>query len=118
MIRKIVFFFICFFSVSSFAATLSCAQAEDTNKPGFCSSFKSVAKCHCTDSGMPSSMCSDMKQIYKVMLDTFGTVERACALQPHTTKQICVDDWNCYRLGGKDSKGRLCSGTGKECEKF
>jgi len=115
--KLIHFLFLCLFSVSSFAATIyaSCPKAVPTNNPGFCGSFKSVATCHCTSSGLPSGMCQDMNVIYKRMISIFGSVQKACEYQKDTSVQDCMNDWLCYRTGGTDSTGNLCSGTGKAC---
>lgn len=118
MIKKIVFLFSCLFSMSCFALNTACPQAEDTSSTNFCKSFKDVAKCHCMDSGMGDKVCSSMFLIYNAMIAKYKTVERACEIQKHTTKQICLDDWKCYREGGKDSRGKACSGTGKLCERI
>ena len=114
MIRKIVCLFACLFSISSFSA--SCPQAVATDSPVFCGSFKSVAECHCTSSGLPKGMCTNMKVIYDRMNIIYGTMNRACEAQHDTSVQNCIDDWNCYRLGGTSSQGTLCSGTGSPCE--
>jgi len=102
---------------STFAADLplTCPQALPTNDPNFCASFKSVAICHCMDSGLPASQCKSMDKIYRLMIDRFGSIQKACAWQHHTTTQICIDDWECFRSGGLDSQGRQCSDTGKAC---
>ena len=96
---------------------LSCGQAAPINSPGFCASFKQVAVCHCSAS-LPEIMCQDMKMLYEFMLNTTNThtLSEACHMQSDTSPQNCIDDWNCYRNGGKDSKGNSCSGTGKRCE--
>lgn len=111
--------FLCAFSLSSFAATnySNCPQAAPTNDPSFCASFKSVASCHCVESGLPSGMCQNMNTIYNLMIARFGSIQKSCEYQRDTSTQTCIDDWNCYRSGGKDSQGRLCSGTGKVCSK-
>ena len=110
MIKSILFLFLSMLSIASFAAdSTKCKQATPTNDPGFCTSFKSVAECHCTESGLPKSMCQDMKQLYDRMISIFGSLQKACEYQHDTDTQTCIDDWNCYRLGGKDSKGQLCS---------
>jgi hypothetical protein len=106
-------------SVSCFATTPSysgsCPPAASTNSPQFCSTFKTSAQCHCVDAGLPKALCQDMDTIYSRMISIFGSIQKACAYQTNTTPQICIDDWNCYRQGGKDSAGRLCSSTGKKC---
>lgn len=106
-----------FFSLSSFAADsyLQCMQALPASAPGFCASFKAVAACHCEESGVPKPQCQNMNLIYQFMIARFGSVDRACEYQRDTSKQVCMDDWSCYRTGGKDSTGYLCSSTGKAC---
>ncbi len=101
--------------VNSTNVLAACPGAALPSSPAFCSSFKVSAQCHCTSNGLPKSICSNMQQLYQRMLGIFGTLERACAYQRETSAQVCIDSWNCYRKGGKDSKGRLCSGTGKAC---
>lgn len=112
MIRKIIVVFIYFCSFSSFA----CPFAVPTNDPGFCSSFKSVATCYCTSSGLPSGMCQDMNALYNRMLAVFGSLQKACEYQRYTSPQDCMDNWNCYLHGGIDSRGRLCSSTKSACQ--
>lgn len=99
----------------TFANYTVCPQAVPASNPTFCASFKAVAACHCTSSGLPSSMCNDMNAIYSRMISIFGSVQKACAYQKDTTTRICIDDWNCYRYGGVDSYGNLCSSTGRAC---
>ncbi|MBA3662117.1 MAG: hypothetical protein H0W64_10335 [Gammaproteobacteria bacterium] len=93
----------------------NCPQAVSASHPQFCQSFRAVAQCHCTESGLPAGMCRDMNTIYKRMLAVFGSQQKACAYQKDTQFQTCMDDWNCYLLGGRDSLGNLCSTTGKRC---
>ncbi|WP_419418982.1 hypothetical protein ACNVED_10560 [Legionella sp. D16C41] len=117
MLKKITtlaFFLIAL--TSSANALAACPGATLPSNPGFCPSFKTSAECHCTSSGLPRAICSNMQQLYQRMLALFGTLERACAYQHETSVQVCIDSWNCYRLGGKDSKGKLCSGTGRACK--
>lgn len=97
-------------------AFAACPQATPLNSPGFCSSFKSVAQCHCASSGLPKGMCLNMKTIYDRMISMFGTVRRACEYQHDTSVQNCIDAWSCYRAGGYTSENELCSGTGRACE--
>jgi len=92
-----------------------CPQALPTDSPAFCESFVSVARCHCIASGMSKIFCQNVGFIYKTMIALYGSVENACAHQHDTDAQNCIDDWHCYRSGGSDSAGRLCSGTGKAC---
>lgn len=116
MFKKFIFCMLSFASFSTYAATLACPQAVPTNDPGFCPSFKSVAECHCVASGLPRGMCQDMNLLYNRMISIFGTLKKACEYQHDTDTQTCIDDWTCYRDGGKDSQGRQCSSTGKACQ--
>lgn len=109
---KILIFFITLMCASNIMA---CPQAFPTVSPGFCNSFKTAAVCHCTSSGLPLGMCSNMVQLYNRMIAMFGSMDKACQFQRDTSKQECIDDWNCYRLGGTNSNGELCSGTGSTC---
>jgi hypothetical protein len=114
--KKFLLFVMCFAASACFASAPSrCAQSAPTTAPEFCSSFKSVASCHCTESGLPSFACDSMSFLYNAMVARFGTVERACASQHDTSTQNCIDDWNCYRLGGYNSQGGACGGTGGSC---
>jgi hypothetical protein len=107
--------FVLFCSFLSLNAS-ACEQALANTNPGFCSSFKSVAKCHCVELGLPKGMCDDMNALYGRMMFLFGnSLQKVCEYQHDTTTQTCIDDWNCYRLGGKNSQGALCSSTGKAC---
>ncbi len=103
------------YSFSAFAFS-GCPQAVSDDNPGFCSSFKSVAECHCKESGLPTGMCRDMEALYKRMMSTFGSLQKVCEYQTDTSVQTCIDDWVCYRQGGRDSQGRLCSSTGRACQ--
>lgn len=100
-------------SFSTYAA--SCPSATPSNAPGFCQSFKTAAECHCNSSGLPRGMCNNLNLLYKRMIDTFGSLQKACEFQHNTSAQECVDDWNCYRNGGLTSNSELCSGTGSAC---
>ncbi len=102
-------------SFPSFAAMTSCPPAEPVTSPNFCTSFKAAAACHCALSGLPESMCQDINEIYDRMLAIFNSVEQVCSYQQDTLQQICIDDWNCYRYGGRDSQGNLCSASGNPC---
>lgn len=99
--------------------SFSCGKAPPVNKSNFCAKFKEIAGCQCTNHLQPDSVCSDMKKIYSTMLKTYKTLSTAClyaASTQNTTQQECIDDWNCYWLGGTDSTGKLkCSGTGSKC---
>lgn len=98
------------------ASALACDFAVPTDNPNFCPSFKAVAICHCTTSGLPAGICQDVNALYNRMLAVFGSLKRACEYQKFTTPQDCMDNWNCYLKGGVDSRGRLCSGTQKACQ--
>lgn len=114
MLKKLFILFACCVSSSTFAFS-NCPQAVPTNSASFCSSFKSVAQCHCTEAGLPSAFCQNMNTIYDRMIAVYGSVDRACTVGQHdTTAQICMDDWKCYRTGGQSSQG-ACSGTGRAC---
>lgn len=104
----------CFFLSTTLAAA-ACLPAAPSNTAAFCESFQAAAECHCTSSGLPKGMCSNMGQLYARMLAMFRSVQRACEFQHNTTPQECIDDWNCYLSGGKNSAGGLCSGTGNAC---
>lgn len=99
----------------SYGMHLMCPQALPIENPSFCTSFKTSASCHCVEMGMPSGMCQDMNLLYYQMIARFGSLEKACAFQHDTPQQTCIDDWNCYRHGGKDSQGNFCSSTGGSC---
>lgn len=112
MIKQIFAFFIYFCSFSAF----SCINALPTDNVNFCPSFKTAAVCYCTSSGLPGGMCQDMNTLYNRMLSVFGSLQKACEYQKYTSTQDCMDNWNCYRLGGVDSRGRRCSSTGMKCQ--
>lgn len=115
MIKKIVIMG-CLLALSSLSFASSCPRATATNQPEFCGSFKTAAQCHCTSSGLPAGMCSNMKLLYSRMLSAFGSVQRACEFQHDVSAQECIDNWNCYRSGGHNVRGELCNGTGAACE--
>jgi len=94
----------------------NCPHAVPSNHPNFCNSFANVAKCHCTEAGLPGGMCSDVNAIYNRMIAIFGNQRKACQYQKDTSVQECMDDWNCYRLGGKNSLAQLCSNSGRSCK--
>jgi hypothetical protein len=89
----------------------SCQFADPITSSNFCKSFKAVAECHCTSAGWPSTTCKDMNALYKLMIDTFKSQQKACEWQKDVDPKLCMDDWDCYR-SGKDSHGNACSGTG------
>ena len=94
----------------------SCPSATPTTDNNFCTSFKAAAECNCELRSPSKKLCQNVKQIYKLMIGYYGSLERACALQHNTTAQVCIDGWNCYLNGGRDSTGGLCNATGNVCE--
>lgn len=104
-------------SFSAFAALKPshCPKAVPDYFANFCPSFKSVATCHCVEGGLPQGMCQDMGALYKRMITMFGSLRGACQYQEDVPVQECIDAWNCYRIGGKDSLGRVCSSTARPC---
>jgi hypothetical protein len=124
--RKIITLFLCMLSFTCFAAPKnnshsqasfsSCPQAVATTDSTFCGSFKSVAYCHCMEGIGSPDACSDMNEVYQFMIDYYTTLENACHNQTDVDYQTCVDDWNCYRNGGTNSQGGLCSATGSACQ--
>lgn len=116
MIRCLLAVSVYLMSISAFA----CTNALPTDSVGFCSSFRTVAVCYCTSSGVPSGMCQDMQKLYNRMLSYFGSLQAACLYQQdklhYSSAQDCLDNWNCYLRGGTDSKGRLCSSTQQPCQ--
>ena len=112
MLKKTLIFTMAAFSISTFA----CSTALPTDDVNFCSSFKSVATCYCTSSGLPSGMCQDMNQLYNRMVIVFGSLKKACDYQHYTNAQDCMNNWNCYLNGGIDSAGKSCSSTQMACQ--
>jgi len=106
------FLFVFLFFISSLG--FACPQATATNAPNFCATFRVAAKCHCT-TGLPAMMCVKIQTLYQRLLVVFGTLEKACEYQHDTTKEDCMDSWNCYLYGGNNVGGNLCSGTGRAC---
>ena len=124
MIKKllavlIVCFGACSFAVADVAAEFSalaaCPNATAIDDVNFCASFKTSAICHCSAS-LPACKMYTMSKIYAVMLSRYGSLQSACNSQHDTDPQTCVDDWNCYLLGGVDSHGNACSSTGAACQ--
>lgn len=113
MIKKMITLAVCLFSISSFAM-VACTSALPTTHPGFCASFSTAASCYCSNT-LPKKMCENVEQVYKIMIARYGSIDTACKFQRETSAQTCIDDWHCYRKGGQDSLGGLCSGTGKSC---
>jgi hypothetical protein len=136
MVSRILVLLLSFISFSSFAAPatqlrdnanlrLGCQQAPPTTSGDFCAGFKSSAYCHCLDKGMDPSVCDDMNQVYDAMMAYFrdspeGPLAGACNYgqdqEDGVPKQVCIDDWNCYRNGGANSQAGLCSSTGQTCQ--
>jgi hypothetical protein len=94
----------------------NCPQALPASDIGFCASFQQVAQCHCQASGLPARMCNNVSMVYKRMISTFGSIERACQFQKDTTYGICIQDWRCYQEGGLTDEGQLCNATGLACQ--
>lgn len=107
--------FVSSFAASTLAFSAACNVALPTNNPNFCASFKSVAQCYCTNSGLDAGYCENIATLGKRMVDYFGSIETACWYQKYTSTQDCIDNWHCYLNGGVDSMGRACSGTGSQC---
>ena len=103
------------FLLSSMGYAASCPQAVAFDDPGFCQSFQNVAQCHCQSSGLPARMCNNIQLVYKRMISTFGSIERACKYQKDTSYENCIQDWKCYLSGGSTADVHLCSGTGQAC---
>lgn len=114
MIKKIFIAMLCLLSSGVFA--LACPRALPREHTQFCASFKTAATCYCTTSGLPAGMCQDMNALYNQMISVFGTLKKACEFQKYTSAQDCIDNWGCYRNGGKDSQGKSCSSTQKSCK--
>lgn len=114
MIKKIFVTTLLCLSSTIFA----CDKAVPTTNPNFCSSFTSVAYCHCMQNIHSSIVCSNMTVLYNAMLQEYHSLESACAVaakKHEASQQECIDDWNCYWNGGRDSTGGLCSGNGQRC---
>lgn len=94
---------------------LACTNALPTDNVNFCASFRVAASCYCTESKLPAGVCQDMELLYKRMIAVFSTLEKACQFQRYTSPQDCIDNWNCFRLGGVDSQNRSCSSTKAAC---
>lgn len=112
MIKKLFATSIYLLSMSSFA----CTNAQPTDSVNFCSTFKAAATCYCSASGLPASMCQNMKMLNARMIIVFGSLQKACEYQHYTSAQDCINNWNCYLQGGIDSNGKLCSSTQRPCE--
>lgn len=112
MIKKTTLIFLITFSIKS----LACPDSYSTDHPEFCPSFKTAAICYCSQSGLPSVFCQNVDFVYQRMISFFGSLERACKHQKHTSVEKCIDNWNCYLQGGYDSEGKPCSNTTKPCK--
>lgn len=124
MLRKIIFAGTMLFAVSAVANPVfpvpassqsanQCVVASDT-MPNFCDLFKSAVT-SCSPVKLP------MQGIYRMMIAVYGTLQNACVKQAArygSDPQTCIDQWNCYWNGGKDSKGGLCSATGNKCDQL
>ena len=81
------------------AALQTCGHAPPEGDPNFCSSFKSIAYCHCHDEhGMPPVICNDMNRLLQIMIATYGNLWDACSAraQKDVPQQECYDNWNYY----------------------
>lgn len=107
-------FFLAFMCMLSFSA-FACVVAKPTGDSEFCSSFKAAATCYCTSSGLPAGMCQNMRTLYSRMMVVFGSLQKACEYQRYTKPQDCIDNWNCYLLGGNDSHGVACNLNQQPC---
>ncbi len=105
----------CFYLFSFTAFSSNCPQATPADDVNFCGSFQQVAQCHCQASGLPARMCNNVPLVYKRMINTFGSIERACQFQKDTSYETCLQDWRCYQQGGLTNNGLLCNGTGLAC---
>ncbi|MES2216989.1 MAG: hypothetical protein V4501_01115 [Pseudomonadota bacterium] len=121
MVKKIMVLWLCFISCSSFAMLRhSCPQAPATTSGDFCSGFKASGYCHCIEEGMDGAVCENMPQVYQLMMDNFhNSLAEACefgeSVEGGVPRQVCIDDWNCYRNGGANSDGGSCQSTGAAC---
>lgn len=110
---RFIFSLLFLLSCSAFA---SCPGASSVDSADFCPSFETAAICYCTEtSGLPSAFCSSAQSIYNQMTIFYGSLDRACDNQSYVSKQLCIDNWNCFMKGGQDSTGKSCSSTGKAC---
>lgn len=98
------------------ACTSSPKPVKSDTEANFCSDFKATVQCQCQF--FTGSSCGTMKDIYNNMIGEYG-LEGGCkfayAMQWASSVQSCKDQWRCYRNGGKDSKGGLCSEDGHAC---
>ena len=108
------------FLLSSLAVASVCGNALPIDNPAFCSSFKKVAICYCTGTGLPAPLCQDMRMLYARMIAVYRTLENACAHQSHTSKENCVANWNCYRtgIGKQQTDDHRIANCLSVCERF
>ncbi|PJD91519.1 MAG: hypothetical protein CK424_06845 [Legionella sp.] len=104
------------FLLSIYSFSYADCPSVDPASPGFCDAFKASSACYCASyNTLPKGKCANMTLIYKMMVASLGSLQRACDWQRNTTAQECIDDWNCYHYGGMTSTGQLCSGSGHAC---
>jgi hypothetical protein len=131
MVKRIIILLLCFISCSTFAVSatssqpssklrMSCPQAPVNTSGDFCNGFKASGYCHCDEKGMDAAVCEDMNQVYSAMMGYFSnSLDEACQYGEYedggVPKQVCIDDWNCYRNGGVNPQGGLCNSTGAKC---
>jgi hypothetical protein len=121
--KKIIAFLIIFCGFASFACAanftsvnpgpMSCPMASATSSGNFCASFKVAASCRCQLQGLPPAKCNNMKALYEYLVAYFKTQDAMCSYQKDTSKQECMDDWDCVISGG--DHGGLCNSTGNAC---
>ena len=95
-----------------FKGAQNCAVASDSDSQ-FCVNFKKAVQGCCPIPGL------SMQKIYNMMIAVYGSLQNACeknAAKYGGTAQTCLDQWNCYWNGGKDSVGNSCDGDGVRCD--
>lgn len=119
----VLLIFFCSFSGYAFAvndagtvpAPLTCPMAAPVSSGNFCASFKVAATCRCAAKGLPPAICGNIHKLYDYVIAFYhGSQDTMCSDQKDTSKQDCMDDWDCYMKGG--DHGGLCNGTGLACE--
>jgi hypothetical protein len=106
-LEKIGLFFIGLAFLTSSAH--ACLKIDDFASPEFCQVFSEIARCHCNHSGLPSRLCQNVQDIYRRMIATFGSIEKACRFQKDTSQENCMNAWKCYLQGGQLENGQSCS---------
>ncbi len=84
----------------------------------FCGNFSKAAICDCKAKAgiLGPIFCGNMDAVYKAMMTKYPSIEAACNDQsPANLRQACIDNWHCFRNGGKTAGGAQCSGSGKSC---